>query len=276
MTLATAQAAPLPGGTLDPLTIPKYVTPLVIPPVMKNTGTANDYDIAVRQFKQQILPGGIWNTLNGRADAFPATKVWSYGPDADPLPDSTGLGGGAGIAPAPNSQFNYPAYTIENTSFETTTVDWINQLVVDPVACKATADFAGDPTATISPICSRSTAPCTGPTPNNSAASSRPGPRTAPRIRTRTGPLLQQPYRGPVPMVVHVHGAHAGPESDGYPEAWWLPNANNIPAGYATTGTLVNQFGTPHQRPAGPAWAPSPIPTPSRRARSGITTMPSA
>ncbi len=41
--------------------------------------------------------------------------------------------------------------------------------------------------------------------------------------------MLQQPYDGPVPMVVHVHGAHAGPESDGYPEAWWLPNANNIP-----------------------------------------------
>ena len=52
-------ALPVPGGTLDPTTIPKYVTPLVIPPVMKNTGTADNYDIAVRQFKQQILPGGI-------------------------------------------------------------------------------------------------------------------------------------------------------------------------------------------------------------------------
>ena len=61
----TASAQPLPGGTLDPTTIPKYVTPLVIPPVMKDTGTANDYDIAVRQFKQQILPGGIWATLPG-------------------------------------------------------------------------------------------------------------------------------------------------------------------------------------------------------------------
>ena len=99
LTLATAQAVPLPGGTLDPLTIPKYVTPLVIPPVMKNTGKADDYDIAVRQFKQQILPGGIWNTLNGRADAFPPTQVWSYGPDADPMPDSTSLSGGRGNSP---------------------------------------------------------------------------------------------------------------------------------------------------------------------------------
>ncbi len=59
LTVSAAVAAPLPGGTLDPLTVPKYVTPLVIPPVMKSTGTANDYDIAVRQFQQQILPGGI-------------------------------------------------------------------------------------------------------------------------------------------------------------------------------------------------------------------------
>jgi len=30
--LQGAFSAPLPGGTLDPLTVPKYVTPLVIPP----------------------------------------------------------------------------------------------------------------------------------------------------------------------------------------------------------------------------------------------------
>jgi FtsP/CotA-like multicopper oxidase with cupredoxin domain len=39
-------------------------------------------------------------------------------------------------------------------------------------------------------------------------------------------------------MVVHVHGAHVGPGSDGYPEAWWLPAANDIPEGYATNGTF--------------------------------------
>ena len=94
---------PLAGGTLDPLSIPKFVTPLVIPPVMSTTGTADKYDIAVRQFQQQILPGGIWNTINGRHDKFPPTTVWSYGPTADPAPDSSALGGGAGIAPADNS-----------------------------------------------------------------------------------------------------------------------------------------------------------------------------
>ena len=43
-------------------------------------------------------------------------------------------------------------------------------------------------------------------------------------------------------MVTHVHGAHVNPESDGYPEAWWLPAANNIPAGYATQGGLYDQW----------------------------------
>ena len=55
----TAVAAPLPGGTLDPLLIPKYVQPLVIPPEMPKSNDLNtpvaDYNIAVRQFKQLSL-----------------------------------------------------------------------------------------------------------------------------------------------------------------------------------------------------------------------------
>ena len=128
MIAGVAFAAPLPGGTLDPLTIPKYVTPLVIPPVMHDNGAINKYGIAVRQFRQQILPGGIWNTLNGRTDAFPATTIWSYGPNTDNVPDSSALGGGVGIAPAPNSQFNYPAYTVETISGTPVNVRWINDL----------------------------------------------------------------------------------------------------------------------------------------------------
>jgi spore coat protein A, manganese oxidase len=50
-------------------------------------------------------------------------------------------------------------------------------------------------------------------------------------------------YTGPVPLVTHVHGAvGVGDESDGYPEAWYLPAAVNIPAGYATKGTWYNFF----------------------------------
>ncbi|MFC1844212.1 hypothetical protein ACFLZ5_05425 [Thermodesulfobacteriota bacterium] len=112
-----SSADPLPGGRLDPTIIPKYVIPLVIPPVMNNNGSADNYDISVREFKQQILPGGIWNTLNGRNDKFNATRIWSYGPEADPTPK---------VAPDPNSQFNYPAYTIETMSDVPVNVRWIN------------------------------------------------------------------------------------------------------------------------------------------------------
>jgi len=215
-----AGAVPVPGGTLDPLTIPKYVTPLVIPPVMHDNGVANGYNIAVRQFMQQILPGGIWNTLNGRADAFPATTIWSYGPSTDNVPDSTGLGGAAGIAPAGNSQFNYPAYTIETASGTPVDVRWINGLVDNTGAylphllpIDQTVHWA-NPTA----------AGCTMGAPNRTDC-------------TTDNAAL---YTGPVPIITHVHGAHVDPHSDGYPEAWFLPAANNIPAGYSMKGSFFD------------------------------------
>lgn len=37
--------------------------------------------------------------------------------------------------------------------------------------------------------------------------------------------------------MTHVHGAHVDALSDGYPSAWWLPAASNIPAGYELKGS---------------------------------------
>jgi FtsP/CotA-like multicopper oxidase with cupredoxin domain len=197
--------------TLDPTTIPKYVIPLVIPPVMNNDGVANSYDIAVRQFKQQILPGGIWNTLNGRNDKFNPTTVWGYGPASDPLP-------ARGVAPAANSQFNYPAYTLETTSNIPVDVRWINDLV----------DASGNYLPHLLPI--DQTVHWANP-----LQQCKMGP-----ARTDCAGTDPMPYSGPVPIVTHVHGAHVAGHSDGYPEAWWLPAAKNIPGGYATSGTLFD------------------------------------
>jgi FtsP/CotA-like multicopper oxidase with cupredoxin domain len=217
-----AGAAPVPGGTLNPLSIPKYVTPLVIPPVMPKSvvspAPAADYDIAVRQFKQQILPGGLWGvTFPGPnatvIPALPATTVWSYGRAADPLP---------AIAPVANSSFNYPAFTIENSSGLATKVRWINDLK-DPVSgaflphlfkVDQSLHWANPPTAN-----------CV----------------TPPANRTDCETALAAPYTGPVPLVTHLHGAHVQPHSDGYPEAWWLPAATNIPAGYSLRGAHYTQ-----------------------------------
>jgi len=224
---SSAFAQFVPGGTLDPTTIPKYVTPLVIPPAMPTSTTSPapvaDYDIAVRQFKQQILPGGLWDVLSGRTDNMPATTVWSYGRAEDPAPDISGLIPTlpAGVAPAPNSTFNYPAFTIENTTMITTNVRWINDLVDGAgnylphlFSVDQTMHWANPPKADCSMM---------------------------PANRTDCETHLAAPYTGPVPFVTHLHGAHVQPHSDGYPEAWWLPAANNIPAGYALRGSNFGQ-----------------------------------
>src|ERR1043166_6887291 len=74
-------AGPIPGGTLDPRSIPKFQMPLLIPPAMPRSADidlgggqkADYYEIAVRQFTQRILPG-----------PFPMTTVWGYGSIAAP------------------------------------------------------------------------------------------------------------------------------------------------------------------------------------------------
>ena len=58
-------------------------------------------------------------------------------------------------------------------------------------------------------------------------------------------------------MVTHVHGAvGVGDESDGYAEAWYLPAARNIPAGYATVGTWYDFFRARAAVANGATWGP--------------------
>jgi spore coat protein A, manganese oxidase len=187
--------AAIPGGSLDPTTIHKYAAPLVIPPVMPPlTGPRNHaidrYAIAVRQFRQQILPPGM-----------AATTVWGYGS-------------------APHrGTFNYPAFTIEARIDRPVRVKWINDLVdrngrylphllpVDP-----TLHWANPPGGIH-------------------------GRDSRPKFQSTPGP-----YRGPVPIVTHLHGSHSTEESDGFAEAWYLPHATNIPAGYARVGSFYEEF----------------------------------
>jgi FtsP/CotA-like multicopper oxidase with cupredoxin domain len=58
------------------------------------------------------------------------------------------------------------------------------------------------------------------------------------------------PYTGPVPIVTHLHGAHVPSNSDGYPEAWYLPAASDIPEGTAVRGSYYDSV---HPAPAGAA-----------------------
>jgi spore coat protein A len=69
--------------------------------------------------------------------------------------------------------------------------------------------------------------------------------------------LTPDPYTGPVPLVTHVHGAiRVGDESDGYAEAWYLPDAHNIPDGHATEGTWYDFFAGKAAAKFGATWGP--------------------
>ena len=127
--------------------------------------------------------------------------------------------------------FNYPAFTIEADWRRRVRVKWINGLV------KPNGDFL----------------PHLLPVDQTLHWANPPG-----GAQGRDGHGDDQsPYSGPVPIVTHLHGAHSAEWSDGYPEAWFLPAARNIPAGYARRGSLYRRFQASAQRALGQAWTPA-------------------
>lgn len=200
--------------SLDPSLITKYAENLIVPPPMPKSRVIVDkdgkdvdfYEIAVRQFTQQILPTGM-----------PGTTVWSYGP--------------AGSSRVSNDGFNYPAFTIEGVAGRPVRVRWVNQLTQ-----KATRILPGGGIEIID-----SFLPHLLPV-DQTLHWAYPGGGPG---NTDMKPILTEPlgsYYGPVPMVPHVHGAHTSSESDGYASAWWLPDAQDIPGGYATHGMEYERY----------------------------------
>src|SRR6266498_2985749 len=198
--------AAIPGGTLDPADVDKYVTPMLIPPVMPRAATitmpggkpGDYYEISMKQISQQILPARM-----------AATTVWGYGAVTKSA-TSRGL-----------VQFwHAPSLTIESTWKRPVRIKWINQLVDDNghylphlLPVDQTLHWANPPGG----VDGRDMRPTFTSTPGR--------------------------YTGPVPIVTHLHGAAGvGDESDGYAEAWYLPAAGNIPGGYATQGTWYDFF----------------------------------
>jgi spore coat protein A, manganese oxidase len=210
--------AQIPGGTLDPHDVPKYVTPLLIPPVMPKAGTiktkagktADYYEISMRQFAQQILPAGM-----------PATTVWGYGAVASA--SKRGL-----------LVHNAPSLTIETQHNRPVRIKWINDL----------KDANGDHLPHLLPV-------------DQTLHWANPPGGTAERDSRPSFTATPGPYTGPVPIVTHVHGAvGVGDESDGYAEAWFLPAANDIPDGYATGGTWYDFFAGKAATKLGVTWGP--------------------
>ena len=206
------------GGSLNPNLIPKYQTPLLIPPVMPKAGkivakggkNIDYYEISMKQFQQQILPAG-----------FPTTTVWGYG--AVSSASKRGL-----------LVHNAPSLTIEAKWNRPVRVKWINDLrdannnfLPHLLPVDQTLHWANPPGGTLH-------------------RDSRPSFTETPG-----------PYLGPVPIVTHVHGAvGVGDESDGYAEAWYLPHANNLPMGYASEGTWYDFFKDKAAASFGATWGP--------------------
>jgi FtsP/CotA-like multicopper oxidase with cupredoxin domain len=210
--------AQIRGGTLNPGDVPKYQTPLLIPPVMPKAGkivqsggkNIDYYEISVKQFPQQILPNG-----------FPPTPVWGYGAVASDSKRGLLL-------------HNAPSLTIEAKWNTPVRVKWINDLV----------DANGNYLPHLLPV-------------DQTLHWANPPGGTGGRDTRPTFATTPGPYTGPVPIVTHVHGAvGVGDESDGYAEAWYLPAANNVPAGYATEGTWYNFFANKAAANFGVTWGP--------------------
>jgi spore coat protein A, manganese oxidase len=210
--------AQVPGGTLDPTTVAKFQTPMLIPPVMPRAGRIRQaggrpvdyYEISMQQITQQILPAGL-----------PATTVWGYGANA--AQSKRGL-----------LIHHAPSLTIEARHNRPVRVKWINELV----------DGNGNYLPHLLPV--DPTLHWANPPGGSDGRDSRP-----------TFTETPGPYTGPVPIVTHVHGAvGVNDDSDGYAEAWYLPDANNIPAGYATEGTWHDFFAGKAARAYGVQWGP--------------------
>ena len=139
---------------------------------------------------------------------LPATTVWGYGAVA--AASKRGL-----------LIHNAPSLTIEAKHDRPVQIKWINDLV----------DGSRNYLPHLLPV--DQTLHWANPPGGNAGRDTRPD---------FTGQPTPGVYTGPVPMVTHVHGAvGVGDESDGYAEAWYLPDANDI-AGYATEGTWYNFF----------------------------------
>ena len=148
---------------------------------------------------------------------LPPTTVWSYGSVDHP---GTVAEGGS---------FNYPAFTIEATWNKTVQVLWRNDL----------KDEMGHYLPHLLPV--DQTLHWANP----------PGGLTS-RDSRGSDPT---PYFGPVPIVTHVHGAHTTEDSDGYAEAWYLPDASDIPVSYARTGTFFDYFNDKYEHD----WSPGTV-----------------
>jgi FtsP/CotA-like multicopper oxidase with cupredoxin domain len=215
--IVEARATSTGPRLLNAKRIPKFQIPMPIPSVMPKADLAAAVSGTPIDYYEIAVRQFTAQVLPA---PLPRTTVWGYGPAAR-----------AGSSAPP--EFTTPAPTIEAEVGRPIRVKWINDLVdsqgrylphllpVDPFLHWA-----------------------------NPGAGAK-GTDDYPPEGTDPGR-----YTGPVPMVAHLHGVvTVGDESDGFSEAWFLPDATNIPKGYARHGRWFSFFARKARRKFGVRWA---------------------
>ncbi|GLZ16331.1 multicopper oxidase [Actinomadura sp. NBRC 104425] len=147
-----------------------------------------------------------------------------------PMPRTTVWGYGSVAHPG---TFSYPGHTINARVGHPVRVTWINQLM----------DSRGDFLPSLEAV-------------DPTLHWANPPGGVARRDSAPEFSRTPRPYGGPVPIVTHLHGGHNLQHSDGYPEAWYLPAARNIPRGYARAGSFYDRFRAESEQRFGVRWRP--------------------
>jgi len=229
--IASSYAAVPPGGTLNPLLIPKFVNQLVIPPVYVNDSWAIDshghvvehYTVYMRNFTQQILPPPL-----------PSTKVWGYG----------GLAKNATTG-APLGYFQFsPGPTFEAKRGIHFNVTWINDI-------KANHMFAVDPTLHWANPNDINMTELMMYVQNGIFPPFPPGFNGSNYLGLNPG-LFNAQY--PVPLIPHLHGGEVSSFFDGHPEAWFTWNGMKGSAYNTSVLSLTPTFQYPNVQPPTTLW----------------------
>jgi spore coat protein A len=173
--------------------------------------------VTMKEIDQAVLPQGMFDTC-GMGVTFKKTRVWAY--------ETKDSFTGKLLGPA-----NWPAVTVEARRYEPTLMTYVNKLPsfnpLNPYGAGLVQGLVtGDPTIHwADPLNSPGMNPC---------------------MDDPLGPGCDQPYTGPVPAVVHLHGAEASSFVDGGPDAWMTPGGKTGSAYFsfykAGPGTAVYRY----------------------------------
>jgi spore coat protein A len=214
-------AAAIPGVTLDPLTIPKFV----------NTLEANALALGSPDFEYQPSGTAVVTLQNGKRARVPLYHVGAYQIQEDlglGLKDANGnsikttvYGWGTSAATA-----SFPGRTFNVQSKHAIAVEWTNGLTshtyllpVDPTVLGPNADSKGNPYYTVT------TDPTTG--------------------------IQSVSFTSGIPIAPHLHGGHTDAAYDGIPTQWITATGPNQQVGPDFTS---NPYVYDNTQEAGTLW----------------------